>query len=166
MRRTAAPSQGATMRALVADPSAAPALRLADVPEPKPGPGELLVPVGGAPGTPGAGATTRPPPARRLAAVPDPNPGRGELLVRMEAASVNRGEVRMAGLQPAGKVIGWDVAGRVLATGEGVHGFGEGDRVVAVRQDGGSFAEQVVVPAAWAAPLRPGLGAAPGAHLP
>ena len=31
------------MRALVADPSASPALRLADVPEPSPGPGQVLV---------------------------------------------------------------------------------------------------------------------------
>ena len=36
------------MRALVADPSATPALALADVPEPAPGPGQLLVEVAAA----------------------------------------------------------------------------------------------------------------------
>jgi NADPH2:quinone reductase len=116
------------MRALVADPTATPALTLADVPDPAPGPGELLV--------------------------------------AMEAASVNRGEVRMAGMQPAGKVIGWDVAGTVLALGEGVGEFAEGDRVVAVSPAGGSFAERVAVPAVWAAPLPAGLDAERASTLP
>jgi NADPH:quinone reductase len=103
------------MRALVADPSASPALALADVPEPTPGPGQLLLDV--------------------------------------EAASVNRGEVRLASRQPAGTVVGWDVAGTVAALGEGVTQFDVGDRVVALNEAGGSFAERVVVPAAWTAPL-------------
>jgi NADPH:quinone reductase-like Zn-dependent oxidoreductase len=103
------------MRALVADPSASPALSLADVPEPVPGPGELLL--------------------------------------DMEAASINRGEIRSAGKQPPGTVIGWDVAGTVAAVGEGVTTFDTGERVVALAANGGSFAERVVVPAAWTAPL-------------
>jgi NADPH:quinone reductase-like Zn-dependent oxidoreductase len=103
------------MRALVADPTASPALSLADVPEPAPGPGQLLV--------------------------------------DMEAASVNRGEIRNAGKQPPGTVIGWDVAGTVAALGEGVTTFDVGERVVAVSAGGGSFAERVVVPAEWTAPL-------------
>src|SRR6266540_4159982 len=78
------------MRALVADPSASPALALADVPEPSPGPGQVLV--------------------------------------RMEAASVNRGEIRTARRQPPGTVVG-------LSAG------------------GGAFAELVPVPAEWTAPL-------------
>jgi NADPH2:quinone reductase len=101
------------MRALAADPSASPALSLADVPDPTPGPGELLV--------------------------------------DMEAASVNRGEIRTAGKQPPGTVIGWDVAGTVAALGEGVTTFDVGERVVA--PSGGAFAEKVVVPAEWTAPL-------------
>jgi NADPH2:quinone reductase len=103
------------MRAVVADPSATPALAVADVPEPSPGPGELLVDVA--------------------------------------AASVNRGEVRNAGRQPPGKVIGWDVAGTVAALGEGVNGFAAGDRVVGLNETGGAFAERAVLPAAWTAPL-------------
>ena len=102
------------MRALVADPSASPALSLADVPEPTPGPGQLLL--------------------------------------DMEAASVNRGEIRNAGKQPPGTVIGWDVAGTVAALGEGVTQFDVGERVVALTPSGGAFAERVVVPAEWAAP--------------
>jgi NADPH:quinone reductase len=103
------------MRALVADPSASPALALADVPEPTPGPGQLLI--------------------------------------DMEAASVNRGEVRLASKLPPGTVVGWDVAGTVVALGEGVTQFDVGDRVVALNEAGGSFAERVAVPAAWTAPL-------------
>ena len=103
------------MRALVADPTASPALSLADVPDPTPGPGQLLL--------------------------------------DMEAASVNRGEVRPAGKQPPGTVIGWDVAGTVAALGEGVSEFDTGERVVALSPSGGAFAERVVVPAEWTAPL-------------
>jgi NADPH:quinone reductase len=103
------------MRALVADPSASPALSLADV--------------------------------------PDPSPGAGQLLLDVEAASVNRGEIRTAAKQPPGTVIGWDVAGTVAALGEGVTSFDVGERVVALSPSGGAFAEKVVVPASWAAPL-------------
>jgi NADPH2:quinone reductase len=103
------------MRALVADPTASPALSLADVPEPSPGPGELLV--------------------------------------GMEATSVNRGEIRTAGKQPPGTIIGWDVAGTVAAVGGGVTSFDVGERVLALSPAGGAFAERVVVPVSWAAPL-------------
>jgi NADPH:quinone reductase len=106
------------MRALVADPSSSPALALADVPEPTPGPGELLL--------------------------------------RMEAASVNRGEVRTAGAKPAGTVIGWDVVGTVVGVGPGAEGARDGDRVLALAPGGGSFAELVVVPSDWATPLPAG----------
>ena len=50
----------------------------------------------------------------------------------MEAASVNRGEIRSAAKQPPGTVIGWDVAGTVAALGEGVTSFDVGERVVAL----------------------------------
>jgi NADPH2:quinone reductase len=103
------------MRALVADPTASPALSLADLPEPSPGPGQLLI--------------------------------------DLEAASVNRGEIRTAGKQPPGTIIGWDVAGTVAAVGEGVTQFDLGERVVALSPSGGAFAERVVVPAEWTAPL-------------
>ena len=116
------------MRALVADPTASPPLSLADVPEPAPGPGELLL--------------------------------------DMEAASVNRGEIRTAAKQPPGTVIGWDVAGTVAALGEGVTTFDVGERVVALSPDGGSFAERLVVPAEWTAPLPSACDLVPAATLP
>jgi NADPH:quinone reductase len=116
------------MRALVADPSASPALSLADVAEPSPGPGQLLL--------------------------------------DMAAASVNRGEIRSAGKQPPGTVIGWDVAGTVAAVGEGVTQFDVGERVVALSPSGGSFAERVVVPADWTAPLPSACDVVTAATLP
>ena len=116
------------MRALVADPTASPPLSLADVPEPAPGPGELLL--------------------------------------DMEAASVNRGEIRTAAKQPPGTVIGWDVAGTVAALGEGVTTFDVGERVVALSPNGGSFAERLVVPAEWTAPLPSACDFGPAATLP
>jgi len=116
------------MRALVADPTASPPLSLADVPEPAPGPGELLL--------------------------------------DMEAASVNRGEIRTAAKQPPGTVIGWDVAGTVAALGEGVTTFDVGERVVALSPNGGSFAERLVVPAEWTAPLPSACDFVPAATLP
>src|SRR5918999_3974945 len=116
------------MRALVADPTASPALSLADVPEPTPGPGQLLVDV--------------------------------------EAASVNRGEIRAVAKQPPGTVIGWDVAGTVAAVGDGVSQFEVGERVVGLSPDGGSFAERVVVPAEWTAPLPSGCDYVTAATLP
>src|SRR5262245_20867928 len=103
------------MLALVADPSASPALALADVPEPSAGPGQVVA--------------------------------------RMEAASINRGEIRTAKSQPPGKVIGWDVVGTVVALGDGVTQFQVGQRVLSVSPTGGGFAELVALPAEWTIPL-------------
>jgi NADPH:quinone reductase len=103
------------MLALVADPSASPAIALADVPEPSAGPGQVVA--------------------------------------RMEAASINRGEIRTAKSQPPGKVIGWDVVGTVVALGDGVTQFQVGQRVLSLSPTGGGFAELVALPAEWTIPL-------------
>jgi len=116
------------MRALVADPAASPALKLADVPEPSPAPGQVLV--------------------------------------KMEAASINRGEIRNAGKQPPGTVIGWDVAGTVAALGDGVREFDVGQRVVGLNGRGGAFAELVALPVEWTAPLPAACDAVRASTLP
>jgi NADPH:quinone reductase len=105
-------------------------------------------------------------PPLALVEVPEPAPGRGQVLIEMEAASVNRGEVRAARRQPPGKVIGWDVAGTVAALGAGVDQFEVGQRVVAWARDGGSFAERVVAPAEWVAPLPAACDSVTAATLP
>src|ERR687897_209514 len=87
------------------------------------------------------------------ALVADPTASPALVLLDVEAASVNRGEIRSAAKQPPGTVIGWDVAGTVAALGEGVTQFDIGERVVALSPGGGAFAERVVVPAERTAPL-------------
>jgi len=72
------------------------------------------------------------------------HPGRGEVLLRVEAVSLNAGDVRMmrgdpalirlfAGLRrPRTRGRGMDVAGTIVALGPGVEGFSAGDDVVGV----------------------------------
>ncbi|GAB2747507.1 type I polyketide synthase [Amycolatopsis magusensis] len=72
---------------------------------------------------------------------PLPVPGPGQLLVRSEAVTVHFRDVLIAlGIYPTddGSVprLGSDVGGVVLAVGEGVGEFREGDRVVSVVPDG------------------------------
>jgi NADPH2:quinone reductase len=77
--------------------------------------------------------------------VPDPVPDRGEAIVRLNALSLNRGEVRRAGMAAAGWRPGWDLAGtveRVAADGSGPRA---GTRVVGMLSEG-AWAERVAVP--------------------
>ncbi len=97
--------------------------------------------------------------------VDKPTPGEGEVLVRVEAASVNRGDLDglyprwqitrlFLGLRapkPANRYVGIDVAGVVEAVGEGVAELKVGDSVFsdlsgAGARATGSFAEYVVAP--------------------
>lgn len=81
---------------------------------------------------------------------PDPSPGPGELLVDVRAAGLNAGDLlQLAGFYPAppgapADVPGLEMAGEVVALGEGVQAFSVGDRVMAVVAGGGQ-AERAVV---------------------
>jgi NADPH:quinone reductase-like Zn-dependent oxidoreductase len=90
----------------------------------------------------------------RLADVPKPEPKRGQVLVKVHAASVNALDHRPIdglrleagsrddGLESGIKVLGADIAGRVVAVGSGVTGFGPGDAVFGVSLGStGGFAE-------------------------
>jgi NADPH:quinone reductase len=81
-----------------------------------------------------------------IAPVPDPAPERGEAVVRVRAISLNRGEVRRAGMAAAGWRPGWDLAGVVEATAANGGGPRVGARVVGVVLEG-AWAERVAVPA-------------------
>ena len=92
---------------------------------------------------------------------PDPIAGRGELVIDVHAAGVNfpdglmvRGEYQVKPPRPF--TPGTEVAGTVRAVGEGVAGFGIGDRVVALCGIGG-FAEQVAAQADRAMRLPDGM---------
>jgi len=84
--------------------------------------------------------------------LPAPTPRTGEVLVRVRAASVNfpdllmtRGEYQLK--PPLPFVGGMELAGEIVALGEGVTGFAVGDAVVGGAKLGG-FAEFAVLPAA------------------
>jgi NADPH:quinone reductase len=80
-----------------------------------------------------------------LRPVPDPVPDRGEAVVRLKALSLNRGEVRRAGMAAAGWRPGWDLAGTVERAAADGSGPRAGARVVGLLGEG-AWAERVAVP--------------------
>ena len=83
---------------------------------------------------------------------PVPEPRSGEVLIRVMAAGVNRPDVqqRLGKYPPpkdASPVIGLEVAGEVVAIGEGAGRWRVGDRVCALT-NGGGYAEFAVAPGA------------------
>jgi NADPH:quinone reductase len=92
--------------------------------------------------------------------VPQREPGTGEVRIRVRAAGVNYPDALIVQgkyqLQPAFPFSpGAEVAGEVIAVGEGVAHVQPGQRVVAFCGTGG-FAEEVVAPAAVTMPIPPG----------
>ena len=81
---------------------------------------------------------------------PDPEPGRGELLVRVAAAGINGADLsQLKGAYPAppgdpADIPGLELAGEVVAVGQGVLRFRPGDRVMSL-VGGGGQAELAVV---------------------
>lgn len=100
---------------------------------------------------------------------PVPRPGAGELLVRVAAAGVNRPDVlQRRGFYPpppgASEIPGLEVAGEVVAAGEGAtHHIGS--KVTALIA-GGGYAEYAIAPAATALPVPDGLSMTEAAALP
>ncbi|MCK6211886.1 NAD(P)H-quinone oxidoreductase [Georgenia sp. EYE_87] len=105
-----------------------------------------------------------------LTDVPDPRPGPAEVLVRVAAAGVNRADLlQRAGHYPpppgASEILGLEVSGTVVAVGDGVTGWAEGDEVCALLA-GGGYAELVAVPAGQLLPAPAGLDLIDAAALP
>jgi NADPH:quinone reductase-like Zn-dependent oxidoreductase len=95
----------------------------------------------------------------RLEDIAEPVPGAGGLLVRVRACSINFPDVLIIEdkyqLRPQRPFApGSEIAGEVIAAGEGVSGWSAGDRLIAALGFGG-LAEQVVVPADRAIRLPP-----------
>ena len=103
--------------------------------------------------------------------VPSPRMGPGDLLVRVRAIGVNRADLaRRTGHYerlPASSdlpIPGLEMAGEVVALGQGVRGFHVGDRVMGLPAQ--AYAEQVVLQAAHALPVPAGLQWIEAAALP
>ena len=87
----------------------------------------------------------------RIDEIPPPVPGPGEILVRVRASSINFPDVLIIEDKYQRKpqrpfAPGGEIAGEVLALGEGVSGWSPGDRLITALGFGG-LAEQIVVPA-------------------
>lgn len=95
-----------------------------------------------------------------------PPPGAGEVRIRQTVAGVNFIDVYYrTGLYPADLpfVPGHEAAGVVVATGRGVRGFREGDRVAYLTPTPGAYAAERNVQARWLVPLPPAIGDAAAA---
>ena len=106
----------------------------------------------------------------KLAARPMPQPKPGEVLVKVEAAGVNRPDVlqRMGNYPPppgASDIPGLEMAGTIVALGEGVSDWKLGDAVCAL-VSGGGYAEYCTAPAPQCLPIPKGLIAVQAAALP
>ena len=101
---------------------------------------------------------------------PPPGVKPGEVLIHVAYAGVNRPDcLQRSGAYPpppdASPVVGLEVAGRIVALGEGVTGWKTGDEVCALTP-GGGYAEYCATPAGFCLPLPPGLALREAAGVP
>lgn len=89
----------------------------------------------------------------------------GEALVRVQAISLNLGEVRRAQSEAEGLGTGWDFAGTVIRGAASGKGPQAGARVVGLVERG-AWAEEVVVPSAQVAAIPDAVSFAQAATLP
>ncbi len=101
---------------------------------------------------------------------PVPSPGPGEILIKVAAAGVNRPDCfQRAGFYPpppgAPDIFGLEIAGEVVAAGEGASLHKVGDRVMAL-VPGGGYGEYCVAPETNALPVPTGLSMEEAAAIP
>ena len=101
---------------------------------------------------------------------PLPQPGPGEILVKVAAAGVNRPDIsQREGRYPpppgASDLPGLEIAGEVVALGEGVTAWKLGDQVCALAH-GGGYAQYCAVHESHALPVPKGLSMVEAAALP
>lgn len=111
-----------------------------------------------------------PPEVLRVGERPDPSVGPGEVRIAVRAAGVTFADtMARAGVYPDAPkppgVVGYEVAGEVESTGEGVETVQPGDRVIAGTRFGG-YAELVAVPEGQVVPLPARLSFEQGAAFP
>jgi NADPH:quinone reductase len=89
----------------------------------------------------------------RYVEAPQPTPGPGEVLIKAESIGVNYIDTYLrSGLYPRALpfIAGEEMCGTVVSTGDGVGGFGVGERVVSAAASGG-YAEFATAPASLTA---------------
>ncbi len=106
----------------------------------------------------------------RIEAAAVPRPGPGEVLIEVAASGLNRLDIfqRQGSYPPppgASNILGLEVAGTVVAMGQGVGEVAIGDRVCALLQ-GGGYADYCVAPAALCLPVPDGWSLVEAASLP
>lgn len=110
------------------------------------------------------------PEALGAARIPVPQPGPGEVLIRVAAAGVNRPDVmQRMGLYPpppgAPATLGLEVAGEIVAFGEGV-GVEQSGQPVCALVAGGGYAEYAAAPLGQCLPVPDALTMVEAAALP
>lgn len=105
-----------------------------------------------------------------ISEIADLAPGAGQVLIGVKAAGVNRADVvQRQGFYPpppgAPDTPGLEVAGEILALGDGVETWSVGDPVCALLA-GGGYAEQAIAEAAECLPIPAGLSFEEAAGLP
>jgi NADPH:quinone reductase len=111
-----------------------------------------------------------PPDVLSIAETEVPKPRAAEVLIDVAYAGVNRPDcLQRAGAYPpppgASPIIGLEVAGKIVATGEEVRDWRLGD-VVCALTPGGGYAQYCTTPASFCLPLPRGLSALEAASLP
>ena len=106
----------------------------------------------------------------KIGSRPVPQPKAGEVLIRVAAAGVNRPDVmQRTGHYPvppgASDIPGLELAGGIVALGEGVKDWRVGDTVTALVQ-GGGYAEYCTAPAPQCLPIPKGMTSVEAASLP
>ncbi|KUI05609.1 NAD(P)H-quinone oxidoreductase [Mycobacterium sp. IS-3022] len=102
--------------------------------------------------------------------VPDIKPAGDELLIKVASAGINRADLlQAAGKYPpppgASDILGLEVSGTVVATGDSTAGWSVGQQVCALLA-GGGYAEYVAVPAGQVLPLPASVSLHEAAGLP
>ena len=100
-----------------------------------------------------------------LTDAPEPVALSSQALVAVKAISLNLGEVKRARRSEPGTLLGWDLAGEVLAPAADGSGPAAGTRVVGVMNTG-AWAERAAVETAWMAPLPDAVSYEAAATLP
>lgn len=106
----------------------------------------------------------------RLGAAPVPVPGPGKVLVEVVAAGVNRPDcIQRSGHYPPppgeSNIPGLEIAGRIVALGDGVTGLDEGEGVCALLGSGG-YADYAIADAPLCLPVPPALSLVEAGGLP